>query len=109
MHQDQNFQAYYDALPIAGIDGTLSERMKGTKAENNVHAKTGSMANVSSLTGYVRTADGEMLAFSIVANNFLAPRETVESMQDRALARLANFSRRSQNRTPGSGVRIPKK
>jgi D-alanyl-D-alanine carboxypeptidase/D-alanyl-D-alanine-endopeptidase (penicillin-binding protein 4) len=93
MYQDKNFQTFYDALPIAGVDGTLSTRMKRSQAENNVHAKTGSMANVSSISGYVKTLDGEMLAFSIVMNGYLGPRDAVESMQDRVLARLADFSR----------------
>jgi serine-type D-Ala-D-Ala carboxypeptidase/endopeptidase (penicillin-binding protein 4) len=96
MYGNRYFQPYYDALPVAGIDGTLSARMKGTKAENNVHAKTGSMSNVSSIAGYMQSADGEMLAFAIVINNFLAPRESAESMQDRALVRLARFSRKSR-------------
>ncbi len=62
------------ALPIAGRDGTLTRRMKGTPAEGNVRAKTGSMANVRSLAGYVTTADGEPLAFAILANDFEVPR-----------------------------------
>jgi D-alanyl-D-alanine carboxypeptidase/D-alanyl-D-alanine-endopeptidase (penicillin-binding protein 4) len=99
MHQDKTFQIFYDALPIAGTDGTLASRMKRSKAADNVHAKTGSMANVSSISGYVKTLDGEMLAFSIVLNGYLGPRDAVEAMQDRALARLADFSREARSRT----------
>ncbi len=94
MYRDRNFQQFFNALPIAGTDGTLSERMKGTKAENNVHAKTGTMTNVSSISGYLKTADGEMLAFSILANNFIGSKQPVESMQDKALDILAGFSRK---------------
>ncbi len=94
MYRDRNFQQFFNALPIAGTDGTLSERMKGTKAENNVHAKTGTMTNVSSISGYVKTVDGEMLAFSILANNFIGPKQPVESMQNNALEILAEFSRK---------------
>ena len=54
MYGDRNFQKFLNALPVAGVDGTLSERMKGTKAENNVHAKTGTITNVSSISGYVK-------------------------------------------------------
>ena len=43
------------ALPIAGVDGTLERRMKGTPAEGRVHAKTGSIAYVRALAGYVQT------------------------------------------------------
>jgi serine-type D-Ala-D-Ala carboxypeptidase/endopeptidase (penicillin-binding protein 4) len=94
LKQDRNFQIFYDALPIAGIDGTLAARMKKTKAEDNVRAKTGTMSNVSSIAGYVKTADGEMLAFSIAVNNALSAREVAESIQDRILENLAGFSRK---------------
>ncbi|GAB2558575.1 D-alanyl-D-alanine carboxypeptidase/D-alanyl-D-alanine endopeptidase [Rhodanobacter koreensis] len=65
--------ALRDALPIAGVDGTLIGRMRGTPAENNVHAKTGSMAYVHCLAGYVTTATGERLAFAIMLNNYEPP------------------------------------
>jgi D-alanyl-D-alanine carboxypeptidase/D-alanyl-D-alanine-endopeptidase (penicillin-binding protein 4) len=99
MHRRRHFPLFYSALPIAGIDGTLESRMKRTKAENNVHAKTGSVANVSALTGYVHTADKEMLAFSILTNHFLASRDVVESMQEKVLIRLAGFSRKIQKKS----------
>jgi serine-type D-Ala-D-Ala carboxypeptidase/endopeptidase (penicillin-binding protein 4) len=93
IYKDRSFEKFYDALPIAGVDGTLSERMKWTKAANNVHAKTGTMTNVSSISGYMKTADGEMLAFCIAVNNHSEPKSSVESIQDKALDRLAGFSR----------------
>jgi len=61
------------ALPIAGVDGTLQWRMRNTPAQNNVHAKTGSMSLVHALAGYVTTADGERLAFAIMLNNYNPP------------------------------------
>lgn len=64
---------FRDALPIAGVDGTLRNRMRGTPAENNVRAKTGSLSSAASLSGYVTTAAGEKLAFAIMVNNY--PRE----------------------------------
>jgi serine-type D-Ala-D-Ala carboxypeptidase/endopeptidase (penicillin-binding protein 4) len=94
LKQDRIFQIFYDSLPIAGIDGTLAARMKKTKAEDKVRAKTGTMSNVSSIAGYVKTADGEMLAFSIAVNNALSAREVAESIQDRVLENLASFSRK---------------
>lgn len=59
-----------EALPIAGVDGTLISHMRGTAAENNLQAKTGSMAYVHGLAGYVTTAAGERLAFAILLNNY---------------------------------------
>jgi D-alanyl-D-alanine carboxypeptidase/D-alanyl-D-alanine-endopeptidase (penicillin-binding protein 4) len=86
--------AFIATLPIAGRDGTISTRMKNTRAENNATAKTGSIANVRSLSGYVRTRDGEVLAFSILANNFTIPSSTVTWIADLAVETLADFSRR---------------
>lgn len=60
------FDALYPALPIAGVDGTLANRMKGTSAENNVHAKTGTVTGVSTLSGYCTNTAGHTLAFSIM-------------------------------------------
>ncbi len=63
--------ALRNALPSAGVDGTLQWRMRHTAAADNVHAKTGSMGNVRCLVGYVTTAAGEHLAFAIMLNNFV--------------------------------------
>lgn len=58
------------ALPIAGVDGTLQNRMKKTAAEGNLRAKTGTLRYVHTLSGYADTAGGETLAFSLMLNNF---------------------------------------
>lgn len=81
------------ALPVAGADGSLSTQMKGTPAEGRVWAKTGSMFNIRSLSGYVLTADNEPLAFSFLANNYTVPSAQIEALYDKALERLAAFRR----------------
>ncbi len=86
-------EAFEATLPIAGRDGTLDSRMKGTLAEGNVRAKTGFLANVRALSGYVSTRDDELLAFSIIANNFDVRPQVIDDLIDRAVERLANFSR----------------
>ena len=65
------FEHLYPALPIAGVDGTLEKRMRGTAAQGNVHAKTGTVTGISSLAGYCTTADGHVLAFSIINQGVL--------------------------------------
>lgn len=92
--RDPNFSAFYDALPIAGVDGTVGSRMRGTAAENNLRAKTGSIANVRSLSGYVTTKDGEQLIFVVLANHYTVPSRVVTRVADFVGERLANFSRR---------------
>jgi D-alanyl-D-alanine carboxypeptidase/D-alanyl-D-alanine-endopeptidase (penicillin-binding protein 4) len=84
------------ALPIAGRDGTLSNRMKGTAAEGNARAKTGSMSNVRALCGYVTSASGERLVFSILANNFEASADVVDGATDAIVVELAQFGRSPQ-------------
>ncbi|WP_052158837.1 D-alanyl-D-alanine carboxypeptidase/D-alanyl-D-alanine-endopeptidase [Halobacillus sp. BBL2006] len=90
--QDKNwFPAFLNSLPVAGvgerlIGGTIRSRMEGTAAEGNVKAKTGTLAGVSSLSGYVMTQDGENLIFSIVFNNYL---EEVEDLEDEIAVVLA--------------------
>jgi D-alanyl-D-alanine carboxypeptidase/D-alanyl-D-alanine-endopeptidase (penicillin-binding protein 4) len=86
--------AFMAALPIAGKDGTVAARMKRTRAEGNALVKTGSIANVRSLSGYVRSRDGEMLVFSIIANDFVIPSATVNWIADLAVETLSNFTRR---------------
>lgn len=60
------YRNLYPALPIAGVDGTLRNRMKGTAAENNVHAKTGTVTGISSLSGYYKARNGHEMCFSII-------------------------------------------
>lgn len=63
---------FRDSLPIAGVDGTLRARMRGTAAEKNIRAKTGTLRGVNSLSGYLKTAGGESWAFSILLNDYVA-------------------------------------
>ena len=86
--------AFLATLPIAGKDGTISGRMKRTRAEGNALAKTGSISNARSLSGFVKTRDGEMLVFSILANDFVIPAATVNWIADLAVEHLSNFTRK---------------
>ena len=92
--RDERLRAPFEtALPIAGRDGTLANRMKGTPAEGNARAKTGSMSNVRALSGYVAAASGEPLVFSLLANNFEVPADAITRTEDAIVVRLAQFKR----------------
>lgn len=86
------FRTFMDALPIAGADGTLSNRMKAF-AQGRVHAKTGTIDKARALSGYVTTADGELLIFSIIANNFVVPNRDVDRAAEVLVERLVNMRR----------------
>jgi len=89
-HPDQaTREAFIDSLPIGGVDGTLSSRMRDTAAQGAVRAKTGTMSNVSALAGYVDAANGRTYAFSIMANNYTESSRRVRLIQDRIMEVLA--------------------
>jgi D-alanyl-D-alanine carboxypeptidase/D-alanyl-D-alanine-endopeptidase (penicillin-binding protein 4) len=95
MYKDpRHHDAFVATLPIAGKDGTIGSRLRRTRAEGNAVAKTGSIANVRSLSGFVKTRDGEMVVFSILANDFVIPAATINWMADLGVEILSNFTRR---------------
>jgi D-alanyl-D-alanine carboxypeptidase/D-alanyl-D-alanine-endopeptidase (penicillin-binding protein 4) len=94
MYQHKYYLPFYNSLPIAGVDGSIANRMKGTKAENNVRAKTGFIGSARSLSGYVTTGDNEPVAFSMIVNNFTVPLKLAENIQDLVCVRLANLKRK---------------
>ena len=63
------FETYFNSLPVAGVDGTLEDRMKNTPAAGHIHAKTGSVEHVRTLSGFAETASGRRLIFSFLSNN----------------------------------------
>ena len=82
MYHHPAFSSFFNSLPVAGADGTLSARMAGTCAEGNVRAKTGFSTHNGSLSGYVRKKDGEMVAFSMLTNNNPRDPSEIRRLQD---------------------------
>ena len=64
---------YADTFPVSGLDGSLSDRFRGTASQGRVQAKTGSLGHVNSLSGYATTLSGDRVAFSILSNNHNLP------------------------------------
>ncbi len=81
------YKVLHDALPIAGVDGTLVGRMRGTKAHKRVFAKTGTLTGISSLAGYALASNNHLLAFVIINQNVLKAAEA-RSFQNRVCAEL---------------------
>jgi serine-type D-Ala-D-Ala carboxypeptidase/endopeptidase (penicillin-binding protein 4) len=94
MKRHKYAQAYLDALPIAGVDGTLKNRMKGTAAAGNARAKTGALRWANSLSGYVTTAAGEHLVFCLMLNRYYESRP-VKGDTDNVVVLLASFTGRT--------------
>ena len=96
MARHKYFAQFREALPIAGVDGTLRTRMRGTRAEGNVRAKTGTLSSVASLSGYVTTAAGEQLVFSMMLNNYPDASAVRRDSIDAIAVLLASFSGKTQ-------------
>jgi D-alanyl-D-alanine carboxypeptidase/D-alanyl-D-alanine-endopeptidase (penicillin-binding protein 4) len=81
------FDAWYASLPIAGRDGTLASRMRSGAARGRCRAKTGTLSNVSALSGYCEARSGDLYAFSILMNGVYA--SGARLLQDRMAHALA--------------------
>ena len=87
------FESFFASLPVAGVDGTLEERMKNTPAAGRVHAKTGSVEHVRTMSGFADTAGGRRLAFSFMSNNeYGKNHETTDAMNGLCLAMIEEFN-----------------
>ena len=82
------------SLPIAGVDGTLRNRMHGMYAEKILRAKTGTLSGVSALAGYTRTADDEVLAFGILISHYVGSAADARKIQDMIGDVLTRFRRK---------------
>jgi serine-type D-Ala-D-Ala carboxypeptidase/endopeptidase (penicillin-binding protein 4) len=89
----RHMEPFRSALPVGGVSGTLASQLKDTPATGRVWAKTGSMSNVRSLSGYVMTLDNEPLVFSFMATGFHVPSSQIDAAMNQALLRLVRYPR----------------
>ena len=94
MDKSRYAPVWRNVLTIGGVDGTLRRRFKGTNAENNVRGKTGTLDQVSALSGYVTSKSGERFAFSVLTNNIPNSRLRATTI-DSIVVLLANFDGRT--------------
>ncbi len=89
MHRRKDWPIYYQSLPIAGVDGTLKSRMIRTLAQNNVHAKTGTLSQARALSGYVTGRSGQLYVFTLLMNNYPGKARSAGAVQDTFVVWLA--------------------
>jgi D-alanyl-D-alanine carboxypeptidase/D-alanyl-D-alanine-endopeptidase (penicillin-binding protein 4) len=94
MYKSRHFIPYFNSLPIAGVDGTLGDRMQNSRAQGKIRAKPGFLEGIRNLSGYAFTGDNEPIAFSIIVNNFSVPVKLADNIQDLVCLRIANFKRK---------------
>jgi D-alanyl-D-alanine carboxypeptidase/D-alanyl-D-alanine-endopeptidase (penicillin-binding protein 4) len=95
------FETYYESLPVAGLDGTLEDRMKNTLAAGRIHAKTGSVEHVRTLSGFAETPGGRRLIFSFLSNNQGGKsHEAADALNGLCVAMLEEFNVASVKRGP---------
>jgi D-alanyl-D-alanine carboxypeptidase/D-alanyl-D-alanine-endopeptidase (penicillin-binding protein 4) len=82
MAHSPHFHSYFDSLPVSGIDGTLSHRLLDDDVKGKIHAKTGSVEHVNTLSGYMDLPSGKRLVFSIMANNHPLPNKAGQETLD---------------------------
>jgi len=87
----KQFDDFFNSLSIAGVDGTLRKRMTGTPAENNFRGKTGTLNGVSSLAGYVTTADADDIIVCMMFEFTSGGANKYKSIQDRIIEILAGW------------------
>lgn len=92
MHNSQHAEIFKETLPVAGGDGTLKNRLKGSNARGHVFAKTGYVGHVRALSGYVEAKNGKTYVFSIIANHYPTPTSTINNLQDQIVTLIYNHN-----------------
>ena len=91
MYSAPGNEVFHASLPIAGVRGTLRNRMKATPAEGNVYAKTGTLQGVRALSGYINNPEYGVLVFSILANNSSQPGTSLVKSIDAIVLQLSTI------------------
>jgi D-alanyl-D-alanine carboxypeptidase/D-alanyl-D-alanine-endopeptidase (penicillin-binding protein 4) len=91
MFLDKTFKAFYNSLPVAGKSGSLGNLCEGTIAENNLCAKSGYITGARGYTGYVKNKKGELLCFSVLANNYECTATEMKRKLEKILIAIAEL------------------
>jgi D-alanyl-D-alanine carboxypeptidase/D-alanyl-D-alanine-endopeptidase (penicillin-binding protein 4) len=93
MERHPHAAEFYNSLPIAGLDGTMANRLTEPPAAGNARAKTGYINRTRAMAGYVTCRDGRRLAFALIANNYLVPTARINALHDAVVQALAGWER----------------
>ena len=104
MYRSPHRENWIGLLPIGGEDGTLQTRLRNTTAAGRIHAKTGSLTHVNSLSGYAERADGSMLAFSFLTNNQGAPSAEIRAVLDKLCVAMTALSHNARLAVVAAGL-----
>ncbi|MCB9286029.1 MAG: D-alanyl-D-alanine carboxypeptidase/D-alanyl-D-alanine-endopeptidase [Lewinellaceae bacterium] len=88
LKEEAFFRPFYESLPLAGRSGSLKNTLKGTAAEGNLRAKTGTLERVRALSGYATARNGRLLAFSIIVNNYAGSGGAIRQKMERFMLEL---------------------
>ncbi|MGB3947332.1 MAG: D-alanyl-D-alanine carboxypeptidase/D-alanyl-D-alanine-endopeptidase [Bacteroidia bacterium] len=91
MAKDKNFKPFYDSFPVAGKSGSLGSLCEGTFAENNLRAKSGYITRARGYAGYVKNKKGELLCFSVLANNYECSASEMKKKLEKILVAIAEY------------------
>ncbi len=91
MFRSPYYEDFFNSLSISGTDGTMEDRMKGMLAQGRVHAKTGYVKHMRSLSGYAFNKDDRPFLFVLMVNNFSVPVSYVNLLQDRICELIVRY------------------
>jgi serine-type D-Ala-D-Ala carboxypeptidase/endopeptidase (penicillin-binding protein 4) len=86
-----HFEAFYESLPNAGKSGTLARMFKGTVAEGNLHAKSGTMSKVKAYAGYVYSRSGKLISFAFIINNYEGSSSKIRNKMEAIMIKIAQL------------------
>lgn len=92
MNKSKYRKTFKSSLPIAGKSGTMKRIGRGTRAQNNVRAKSGTMSRVKSYAGYATTKSGKKVAFAMIINNYNCYTSTVTKKLEKLMVAIANYN-----------------
>lgn len=92
MTKSKYYTSFYSSLPISGKSGTMKNIGRGTRAANNIRAKSGTMSRVKSYAGYATTKSGKKVAFAMIVNNYNGYTSTLTKKLEQIMVAIANYN-----------------